>query len=209
MTRRERILAAAIEVFAQAGFHAASTRKIAEAAGVTDPLLFYYFKSKADLYLAAVQDQIGKLREGLDQALAGVDDPREQLRVFVEVYLRYFLDLEPGLTVTLRELYGVPERVAAVIAATHAAATTTRLEAILATGTERGAFRPLNVPACAEAIRGILHIFIRAHARRRGHFSREEMVEQVLDYYVNGLRPDQAPPDRGRTGLTAVPAGDD
>jgi hypothetical protein len=65
------------------------------------------------------------------------------------------------------------------------------------------------VPACAEAIRGILHIFIRAHARRRGHFSREEMVEQVLDYYVNGLRPDQAPPDRGRTGLTAVPAGDD
>jgi TetR/AcrR family fatty acid metabolism transcriptional regulator len=209
MTRRERILAAAIKVFAQAGFHAASTRAIAKAAGVTDPLLFYHFKSKADLYLAAVQDQIAKLREGLDQALTGVDNPRDQLRLFVEVYLRYFLDLEPGLTVTLRELYGVPPHVADAISETHAAATTARLGRILLAGVERGVFRPMNIPACTTAIGGILHIFIRGEARRPGRFSRTEMVEQVLDYYVNGLRPDETSADRGRAPLTAVPIGDD
>jgi AcrR family transcriptional regulator len=207
-SRRERILAAAIAVFAEAGFQAASTRRIAEVAGVTDPLLFYHFKSKADLYLAAVQDQIGKLREGLEHALAQVDEPQAQLRTFVEVYLRYFIDLEPGLTVTLRELYGVPPHIYEAIVRTHAQATTVRLEAILATGVERGVFRPLNVRACAEAILGILHIFIRAQARRPGAFTREEMIGQVLDYYLRGLLADHAASRADTSAYAAACCGD-
>src|SRR5690242_1948877 len=89
-SRRGRILAAAIQAFARAGFDGASTREIAEAAGVTDPLLFYHFGSKAGLYLAAVQDQLEKLHDGLEAALSGVADARARLRVFVEVYLAYF-----------------------------------------------------------------------------------------------------------------------
>lgn len=205
-SRRERILAAAIDVFAQAGFQAASTRRIAEVAGVTVPLLFYHFKTKADLYLAAVQDQIAKLREGLDLALAGVDDPRDQLKTFVEVYLHYFLDLEPGLTVTLRELYGVPPHIYEAIAATHAAATTARLERILADGIARGVFRPLNVVTCGEAIRGILHIFIRAEARRPGRFTRAEAIEQVLDYYMRGLLAETAPARAGASVPASAPS---
>src|SRR5688572_24745215 len=90
--RRQRILEAAIHAFAAGGFEGASTREIAEAAGVTDPLLFYHFKSKAELYYAAVHDQLEKLREGLDHALLDVEEPSARLRIFVEVYLRYFLE---------------------------------------------------------------------------------------------------------------------
>ena len=188
-SRRERILAAAIHAFARGGFQGASTREIADAAGVTDPLLFYHFGSKADLYLAAVRDQLEKLREGLDAALAGAAEPRDRLQIFVEVYLRYFLDLEPGLTVTLRELNGVPPATAAAISDTHHHTVTARLEEILIDGAAAGAFRPLNVPACALAIIGILQIFIRSAARSPGRFDRAEAVEQVLDYYAAGLRP--------------------
>lgn len=188
-SRRERILAAAIEAFARGGFWGASTREIAEAAGVTDPLLFYYFKSKANLYLAAVQDQLAKLRKGLDAALAEAPDAQARLRAFVEVYLRYFLDLEPGLTVTLRELNGLPPEAAAAITATHHHAITARLEAILSEGVAAGAYRPLNVPACALAIIGILHIFIRSAMSGHGRFTRDDAIAQVLDYYAAGLAP--------------------
>lgn len=187
MSRRERILAAAIHAFAQGGFRGASTRDIAEAAGVTDALLFYHFKSKAGLYLAAVQDQLEKLREGLDIALIESQDASARLKTFVEVYLRYFIELEPGLTVTLRELNGLPESAANAITATHYRAVTARLEEILAAGVEGGSFRPLNVEACALAVIGILHIFIRSAARSPGRFTRGEAVEQVLDYYAAGL----------------------
>jgi AcrR family transcriptional regulator len=185
-SRRERILAAAISAFAMGGFQGVSTRQIAEAAGVTDPLLFYHFKSKADLYLAAVQDQLVKLGEGIEQALQQVDDPMDQLRVYVEVYLAYFLDLEPGLTVTLRELYGLPKPIAAAIRSTYSATAGDRLEAILERAVHQGVLREVNVPACATAIVGILHIFIRNSARSP-QYRREEMVAQVLEHYIPGI----------------------
>jgi AcrR family transcriptional regulator len=188
-SRRERILAAAIDAFARGGFEGASTREIAEAAGVTDPLLFYHFKSKSELYLASVQDQLEKLREGLDEALAGAAGAHAHLRVFVEVYLRYFLDLEPGLTVTLRELNGLPPQAAMAISETHHLIVIARLEEILVAGVQRGDFRPLNVPACALGIIGILQMFIRAEARNPGRYSREEAIAQVLEHYAVGLQP--------------------
>ena len=200
-SRRERILAAAIQAFAAGGFQGVSTREIAEAAGVTDPLLFYHFKSKADLYLAAVQDQLEKLGQGLDTALSATTDAKARLRSFVEVYLHYFIEFEPGLTVTLRELHGIPAPVAGEISATHHRTVTARLEEILVDGVASGAFRPLNVAACALAIIGILQIFIRSAARRPGRFSREEAIEQVLDYYLPGiLPPDRPDADSNRAG---------
>lgn len=188
VNRRERILEAAIQAFARGGFQGTSTRDIAEAANVTDPLLFYHFKSKADLYLTAVQDQLEKLREGLDLALIAALQVQAQLKTFVEVYLHYFLDLEPGLTVTLRELSGVPSETAAVITETHHRTVTARLEEILAAGVVDGTFRSMNVPACALAIIGILQTFIRSAARSPGRFTREEAIAQVFDYYAAGLR---------------------
>jgi AcrR family transcriptional regulator len=189
--RRRRILEAAIHAFATGGFEGASTREIAEAAGVTDPLLFYHFKSKADLYYAAVQDQLEKLRAGLDRALVGIDDPLARLRVFVEVYLRYFVELEPGLTVTLRELNGLPPATAAAIAATHHRIVTQRLEEILEDGVRRGVFRPVSIPASGLAIIGIVQMFIRSAARHPDRFTHTDVVDQVLGVYAIGL---MAPP---------------
>lgn len=187
LTRRERILAAAIAAFARGGFQGASTREIAEEAGVTDPLLFYYFKSKADLYLEAVQSQLATLSAGIDGALRDVDDPRERLARFVQVYLRYFIDLEPGLTVTLRELNGLPRPAADAIAAAHQAGVSERLESILVDGAERGVFRALDVDACTYGIIAILQGFIRYEARAPGRFSRAQVEAQVLQYYLPGL----------------------
>lgn len=52
---REALLGAALEVFGRDGFHAASTRAIAEAAGVNQALIAYHFGSKEGLYLAVFE----------------------------------------------------------------------------------------------------------------------------------------------------------
>jgi AcrR family transcriptional regulator len=59
---RERLLRAAIDVFGQRGFAGASTRMIANAAGVNLQAINYYFGGKQGLYLAAadhIADRIG------------------------------------------------------------------------------------------------------------------------------------------------------
>jgi len=57
--RREQILDIALEVFATHGFHGASMNDVADAVGVTKPVLYQHFDSKRDLYQALI-DEVGE-----------------------------------------------------------------------------------------------------------------------------------------------------
>ena len=52
---RERLLAAALEIFADQGYHAGTTKAIAQRAGVADGLLFHYFPTKVELMAAVAE----------------------------------------------------------------------------------------------------------------------------------------------------------
>jgi AcrR family transcriptional regulator len=59
--RRAVIVSAALEVFAEAGYDRASMRAVAKAAGITTPVLYDHFGSKADLYAALVESEADAL----------------------------------------------------------------------------------------------------------------------------------------------------
>jgi AcrR family transcriptional regulator len=186
-TRREDILAAATRLFAARGFDGTSTREIADEAGAKHSLLFYHFRSKGDLYLATVLRQVQHLSAALDAALADAEDPVARLSAYVEVYYECFSTREPGLAVCLRELNGLPPELARQIADAHNRQTTDRLEQIIADGMQSSLFRCLDAKACATAITGILHMFLRMPRSRRNKFGTDAAVRQVLDVYCAGL----------------------
>jgi AcrR family transcriptional regulator len=70
--RREEVLAAAVEEFARAGYHGASTDAIARGAGISQPYLFRLFGSKKDLYLAAVRRCFRRTLETMQAAAEGL-----------------------------------------------------------------------------------------------------------------------------------------
>ncbi len=53
---KDRIFGAALELFCRKGYHATSVREIVEAARVTKPVLYYYFKSKEELFHAILEE---------------------------------------------------------------------------------------------------------------------------------------------------------
>lgn len=69
---RDRIVAAAVDLFSERSFDGASTREIAGKAGVTQPLLNYHFRSKEELWQAAVDSLFELLNQTLDQRSAGL-----------------------------------------------------------------------------------------------------------------------------------------
>jgi AcrR family transcriptional regulator len=74
---RDRILAAALDLFSERSFEGATTREIATRAGVTQPLLNYHFRSKEELWHAAVDGLFAELNEALTTRLTelrGVDE---------------------------------------------------------------------------------------------------------------------------------------
>lgn len=65
----ERILGAALEVFVESGYEAASTNTIAARAGVAKGLVFHYYPSKEQLYLAVYDARVGDVVRALEGPL--------------------------------------------------------------------------------------------------------------------------------------------
>jgi len=87
--RREEILEAAVQLFAEHGYPETDMQVLADTLGVGKGTLYRYFPSKQDLFLAAVDRAMLKLREAVDASIVGVDDPLEQVRRAIHTYLAY------------------------------------------------------------------------------------------------------------------------
>ena len=68
--RREAILEAALAVFAERGYHAASIDDIAREGGVSKALIYEHFASKQDLYAELLEDHAGQLFSALAEAIS-------------------------------------------------------------------------------------------------------------------------------------------
>ena len=79
--RREQILDVSVQVFARNGFHSTSMNDVAEAAGVTKPVLYQHFDSKQDLYLALLDEAGNRLRNAVSKAVASADHGKEQTEI--------------------------------------------------------------------------------------------------------------------------------
>jgi AcrR family transcriptional regulator len=86
---RQEILDVASEEFAENGLSGGNTDAIAARAKVTKRLVFYYFKTKEDLFVAVLNEAYGKIRAA--EADLGLDDlaPEEALRRLVEFTFDY------------------------------------------------------------------------------------------------------------------------
>ena len=64
--RRQQLLEAALSVFAEKGFEAATTKEITERTGVNQGLIYFYFESKADIFFATFEYHAQLVQAQLD-----------------------------------------------------------------------------------------------------------------------------------------------
>lgn len=95
---KEKIIAGAYRALVRSGYHATSVKDIAAEAGVAQGLVHYYFESKEDLLVAAIEygceieDSIAPLLElpPIEAARWGFEWEKEQLRKRSELYVLVF-----------------------------------------------------------------------------------------------------------------------
>lgn len=78
LDKKEVLLKAALELFTRKGYAATSVREIVAAAGVTKPVLYYYFKNKEGIYLALMEQLFSRL-EPLMEASGPESGSRQSL----------------------------------------------------------------------------------------------------------------------------------
>lgn len=138
--KRERILEAAIRVFAQGGFYATRVSDIAREAGVADGTIYLYFDNKDDVLISIFQDRIGKLVDVLRQ-VAERDEPVEaRVRRIIELQLGLLegrRDLAEVVTVNLRQSSRLLKQYAAPLFTEYLEL----IASVIAEGQRSGAFR--------------------------------------------------------------------
>src|SRR5262245_61063531 len=77
--RREQILDAAARLFAERGYSETDTQVLAAELGVGKGTLYRYFPSKRELFLAAADRVMRRLRQRIDDSLVGVEEPFERI----------------------------------------------------------------------------------------------------------------------------------
>ena len=92
--RRRQLLDVSLEVFARQGFHGTSMAEVAEAAGVTKPVLYQHFRSKRELYLELLDDVGQRLLEEVQKATAAAGGPRQQVAGGFAAYFRFVAENE-------------------------------------------------------------------------------------------------------------------
>src|SRR6266568_1942145 len=85
--KRERILDAAIKVFAAEGFYNAKVSQIAHEAGVADGTIYLYFKSKDDLLINLFEDRMERVNANLREAIDTESSAIARLRRIVRLHL--------------------------------------------------------------------------------------------------------------------------
>jgi AcrR family transcriptional regulator len=90
--RTAEIMGAARDVFARKGFSETTMDDIADAAGLAKGTLYLYFKSKRDLYMAALKHGIAELNAQTVRAVDSAKGAREKIRALVSTRLAYTED---------------------------------------------------------------------------------------------------------------------
>jgi TetR/AcrR family fatty acid metabolism transcriptional regulator len=104
--KRERILLAAVKVFAKNGFYATRVSEVAKAAGVADGTIYLYFRSKDEILLSLFEDRVERLLSYMKVELAKLPGASAKFRRVIELQLGLLegeRDLAEVITVILRQ----------------------------------------------------------------------------------------------------------
>jgi AcrR family transcriptional regulator len=96
--RRASIVAAASRLFAERGFRGVTTRELASAAGISEPVLYEHFKTKRDLYIAIIEDKYSEGQIMLEQRLGSFGDGDDDRGFFLRLgeAICDFVTKDPG-----------------------------------------------------------------------------------------------------------------
>jgi len=185
--RKKMIINAAIKVFHQKGYRAATLDDVANELGLTRPALYHYVASKENLlsliYLKALERFFAIIYE-----ITGMDlSPPEKLRVFVHRHLHNIVIENLAMfTVFFSEENQLPEAYFQKIR-TEKRKFTRVVEDIIEEGIAQGYFREVNVKLQANAIIGMCNWLYRWYKPGKSSFKPDEIASQFIDLLENGL----------------------
>jgi len=184
---REQLVQSARQVFARYGYKKTALDDIAREARKGKSTIYYYFKSKDEIFKAVIDAEAEIRAKSIDDQIAPIDDPQQKLKTYI--YMRmlslkmvgnYYEAIKNDL---LDNLYFINR-----LRTDHFDAEISRIKKMLIEGIERGVFTIQNPELTAKTIVTLLHGFEVPLIRK--NLSDEELqksVDEMLNILFFGI----------------------
>jgi AcrR family transcriptional regulator len=193
---RDKIVAAALQEFAEHGQEGARVDRIAASAGVNKAMIYYHFHSKDNLYIEVVTSFFQNMVRQVRGAVLETTDLREALQIMARRHVEAFLEAGPIRPIILRELADPhPEVLAAIAEVFTSTGLPQKVMTLMQQGMHDGRYRPIDLrQALASFISMSLGYFMIAPIQNaalgiedRAAFAKERQTV-IVDLFLNGLK---------------------
>ena len=185
--KRERILRAAVEVFAANGYFNSKVSEIAKAAGVADGTIYLYFDSKDDILITIFRELTRQYLVDLESHLAGSTDPREQIRKAIEFHL-HALGSDRSLAVVFQVELRQSLKFMTLFSQQEVSDYLNILRRIVEDGQRRGVFRTsLHPQFVAKSVFGILDEMVTSWILSEKDHRPTDHAAEVAEFVLRGI----------------------
>ena len=186
-TKRERILRAAIDVFAQNGYFNAKVSDIAKAAGVADGTIYLYFDGKEDLLVNIFREHTRNYLQSLERELAHVRRAEDRIRIAIRHHLET-LGRDRALAIVAQVELRHSLKFMSLLSQQEVADYLGLLRKMVEHGQSEGSFRRnLHPQLVAKAIFGVLDEMVTSWMLSEKEYNLADSAEQVADLLLTGL----------------------
>ncbi|HEV7238559.1 MAG TPA: TetR/AcrR family transcriptional regulator [Thermoanaerobaculia bacterium] len=186
-SKRERILRAAVDVFAEHGYFNAKVAQIAKAAGVADGTIYLYFDGKEDVLITIFREHTRSYLRTLEQAMANINRAEDRLRTAVRHHLET-LGRDRALAVVSQVELRHSLKFLSLFSQQEVADYLNVIRKIVEHGQEEGAFRRnVHPQLAAKAIFGVLDEMVTSWMLSEKDYDLAAQSEQVADLILTGL----------------------
>lgn len=138
---KQKILNAAVDLISEKGYHDVSVREICERAGVTKPVLYYYFKDKEDVLAELIREGNRRFHDLINKNIRPEDSFEKQLEGLFFVYIRYAEENFSHIAIAINvELTPLPENIKS-LSREKTLEVTERILPVFRKGRDEGIFR--------------------------------------------------------------------
>jgi TetR/AcrR family fatty acid metabolism transcriptional regulator len=188
--KRERILDAAVRVFARKGFHATRVSEVAKAAGVADGTIYLYFESKEHLLVSLFEHRVERLLDYLETELPRAPSASQRLQRIIELQLG-LLEGERDLAEVVTVIFRQSTRLMKEHAAPKFNAYLDAIARVIAEGQASGELRDdISPHVAARAVFGALDAITMTWALGKAeHGGLLRTSGQIVEMLLRGLTP--------------------
>ena len=180
---------AALRLFTQRGYSATTVRELVEAAGVTKPVLYYYFGSKEGLFLELMRTHFGRLEAVVDVYRKGEGSVRTRLTAMLDkgfAYVRQDLDF---IRLMHAVYFGPPGEAPYFDFDAYHQRYHDLITRFMEEGIEKGEFRPGNAGDMAWVILGTVEIAIEDQICCQASRIDRDTLNGSLIWFLTAWRP--------------------